>query len=164
MRLRMLLGTTGCSVALLGVGACTSSIAGTASFGGPTQTTEDTTEDTTEETTSDVPTTDSDEFLACITAPFSYDLALDNFGELADAANNGTTTALTPESVAADFDAAIAAVQPVLDPLPPGDVRDAIQAAQTGAGGLRDGLRAGTAVDNNDLIDALDSLATACDF
>ncbi len=164
MRLRMLLGIIGCSVGLFGLGACTSSIAGTATFGGPTQTTEESTEDTSEETTEDVPTGDPDEFLACVTAPFSYEVANSNFVELADATNNGTPTALTPESVAADFDGAIASVQPVLDPLPQGDVRDAIQAAQTAAGGLRDGLRSGAAVNNTDLNAALDSIATACDF
>lgn len=167
MRLRILLGIIGYSVGLFGLAACTSSIAGTATFGGPTQTTEATTEDpseTPEETTDEVPTGDPDEFVACITAPFSYAVANANFVELADAANNGTPTELTPESVAADFDGAIASVQPVLDPLPPGDVRDALQAAQTAASGLRDGLRSGAAINNTDLNAALDSIAAACDF
>lgn len=168
VRLRMLMGALVWGTALLGLGACTSSIAGTPTFGGPTETTEDSTEETseesTEETTEDSPSGDPDEFVACLTVVFSYDAANDNFIALADATNNGTPTTLTPESVAADFDAAIATVAPLLDPLPPGLVRDSVQAAQNAAGGLRDGLRAGTDVSNTDLNTALDSLTAACDF
>lgn len=166
MRLRMVLHTFGFSIALLGLGACTSSIAGTATFAGPTETPAETTEETeeTEETTAAEPSGDTDELLACITVSFSYSTANANFVELADATNNGTPTALTPESVAADFDDAIAGVQPLLDPLPPGAVRDAIQAAQNAAVGLRDGLRTGAAVNNTELNTALDSISTACDF
>lgn len=169
MRLRMVLRTLGFSIALLGLGACTSSIAGTATFAGPTETPAESTEQTqesteeTEETTADEPSGDLDELLACITVSFSYSTANANFVELANATNNGTPTALTPESVAADLDVAIAGVQPLLDPLPPGAVRDAIQAAQNAAVGLRDGLRTGAAVNNTELNTALDSIATACD-
>lgn len=169
MRLRMLLSTVVWGIALLGMGACTSSIAGTATFGGPTETseTEDSTAETTEETeepTEELPSGEAEELLACITVLFSYDTANGNFVALADATNSGAPTTLTPESVAADFDAAILSVQPALDPLPPGAIRDAIQAAQTAATGLRDGLRAGSDVNNTDLNTALDSLSTACDF
>jgi len=163
----MFLGAAVWSLALLGLGACTSSISGTPTFVGPTQTTEESSEQTTEETeetTDEAPSGDPDELLACLSVLFSYNTANSNFVELADATNNGTPTSLTPESVATDFDAAIASVQPVLDPLPPGAVRDALQAAQDAAGGLRDGLRAGSAVDNTALNTALDSIATACDF
>lgn len=168
VRLRTLVGAVVWTSALVGLGACTNSIAGTATFGGPTQTTEETTtEESTDETTSestDVPSGDSDELLACTTVLFAYDSANNNFIALADATTNGTPTSLTPESVAADFDAAILGVQPSLDPLPAGAVRDAVQAAQSAAGALRDGLRAGTDVSNTDLNTALDSLATACEF
>lgn len=168
MRLRMLLGATVWSLALLGLGACTSSISGTASFAGPTQTseqtsTEETTDESTEETTADdLP--DSEEILACVTVELSYTAANQNFVTWADAENSGTPTTLTRETVAADFDAAIASVQILLDPLPPGAIRDAVQAAQTAAGGLRDGLRANAAVDNSGLIAAVDALSTACGF
>lgn len=168
MRLRTLLSALVWSSALLALGACTSSIAGTPTFGGPTQTTEasteESTEETTEETTEDVPTGDSDELFACISSLFAYDTANDHFIALADATTNGTPTDLTPESVAVDFDAAIASVQPAVDPLPEGAVRTSIQAAQTAAGALRDGLRSGSDVSNTDLNAALDSLSTACDF
>lgn len=163
MRLRVLLSAVVGS-ALLTLGACTSSIAGTATFGGPTVTSEESTEETTEETTEELPSGDPDEFLACLTVLFSYDTANQNFIDLADATNNGTPTALTPETVAADFDAAIASVQPSLDPLPPGAVRDAVQAAQDAAGALRDNLRSGADVSNTDLNTALDALTTACEF
>jgi len=168
VRLRMLLGATVWSLALLGLGACTSSISGTASFAGPTQTseqtsTEETTDESTEETTADdLP--DSEEILACVTVELSYTAANQNFVTWADAENSGTPTTLTRETVAADFDAAIASVQILLDPLPPGAIRDAVQAAQTAAGGLRDGLRANAAVDNSGLIAAVDALSTACGF
>jgi len=162
VRLRML-GSVGWSLTLLGLGACTSNIVGTASYGGPTQTTEESTEETTEETTEDVPLGDAEELLACIAGLFAYEIANANFEALADATNNGTPTTLTPESVAGDFDAAIASVQPSLDPLPPGAVRDAIQAAQDAAGVLRDGLRAGAAVNNGELIAAVDAISTACE-
>jgi len=172
VRLRMLLGATVWSAALLGLGACTSSISGTATFAGPTQTSEQTsTEETTEESTDesteetnadDLP--DSEEILACVTVELSYITANQNFVTWADAENSGTPTTLTRETVAADFDAAIASVQVLLDPLPPGGIRDAVQAAQTAAGGLRDGLRANAAVDNSGLIAAVDALSTACGF
>ena len=162
MRLRILSAVV-CGVALLGLGACTSSIAGTASYGGPTQTTEESTEETTEETTEDVPLGDTEELLACITVLFAYEIANANFEALADATSNGTPTTLTPEGVAGDFDAAIASVQPSLDPLSPGAVRDAIQAAQNAAAALRDGLRAGAAVNNGELIAAVDAISTACE-
>jgi len=168
VRLRMLLGASLCSAALLGLGACTSSIAGTPTFAGSGQSTEEpTTEETTsEETTSEEPTStgDPDELLACITVLFAYETANTNFIALADATTNGTATTLTPESVAADFDVAIGTVQPALDPLPPGAIRDAIQAAQTASGALRDGLRAGTDVSNTDLNAALTSIETLCEF
>lgn len=154
--------------ALLALGACTTNIAGTATYGGPTQTSETTTEstETTEESTSPEETTDldPDEILACISALFAYDSANDNFIALADSITDGTATDLTPEGVAADFDAAIASVQPVLDPLPAGTIRDSVQAAQTAAAALRDGLRAGTDVSNTELNTALASLSTACEF
>ena len=161
MRLRKFLGAAVWSFALLGLGACTSSIAGTPTFAGPTQTTEETEE--TEETTEE-PSGDPGEILACITVLVEYTEANENFIALADATNNGTSTTLTPESVAADFDAAIASVQALLDPLPPGVVRDTVQAAQNAAAALRDGLRAGSDVSNTDLNAALDSLTTACEF
>ena len=170
MRLRKFLGAAVWSFALLGLGACTSSIAGTPTFAGPTQTTEETEETTetteTEETTetTEEPSGDPGEFLACLTVLFAYNTANENFIALADATNNGTSTTLTPESVAADFDAAIASVQALLDPLPPGVVRDTVQAAQNAAAALRDGLRAGSDVSNTDLNAALDSLTTACEF
>ncbi|MDQ3053881.1 MAG: hypothetical protein M3R66_08690 [Actinomycetota bacterium] len=167
MRLRMFLGAAVWSLALLGLGACTSSISGTPTFVGPTQTTEESSEETTEETeetTDEAPSGDPDELFDCLSVLFSYNTANSNFVELADATNNGTPTSLTPESVATEFDDAIDSVQPVLDPLPPGAVRDALQAAQDAAAGLRDGLRAGSAVDNTALNTALDSIATACDF
>lgn len=167
MRLRMALGLLGWSTILIVLGACTSSIAGTPTFGGPTQTTEDATEESTEsteETTEETSNQDTDEFIACLTVPFLYDTANNNFVALADATTAGTPTDLTTESVAADFDAAVIAVQSYLDPLPAGAVRDSVQAAQTAASGLRDGLRAGSAVDNIALNAALDSFATSCDF
>lgn len=166
MRLRMVLGYAGWSFALLGLGACTSSIAGTPTFGGSTQTTEETTEESTEETeeTEETSSGDTDELFACLTVPYLYDTALDNFGTFADATNNGTPTDLTAESVAVDFDTAILTAQPYLDPLPVGAVRDSVQAAQTSAGVLRDALRTGSAVSNSDLIAALDSFGTACEF
>lgn len=168
VRPRMLLGALVWGSALVALGACTTSIAGTAAYGGPTQTSESTTEttETTEESTSPEETSDldPDEILACISALFAYDSANDNFITLADSVTNGTATDLTPESVAADFDAAIASVQPVLDPLPAGPIGDSVQAAQTAAAALRDGLRAGTDVSNTDLNTALDSLSTACEF
>ena len=171
VRPRILLGAVVWSTALLGLAACTTSIAGTPTFAGPTQTSEASTEETsesstesTEETTDDVPSGDPDELLACVTVLFAYDTANANFIALADATTNGTPTSLTPESVAADFDAAIASVQPSLDPLPPGPIRDAIQAAQNASGALRDGLRAGTDVSNTDLNAALNSIDAACEF
>lgn len=167
MRLRTALTVFMWSSVVFGLGACTSSISGTAAFGGPTATTEESSseeETTEEETTEELPTGEFDETLACVSVLFAYDTANANFVALADATNNGTPTSLTPESVAADFDAAITSVQPTLDPLPPGDVRNAIQAAQDASAALRDGLRAGTDVANNDLNAALDSIATACEF
>ncbi len=91
-------------------------------------------------------------------------LALGSGSNRTDGTPSGTPTDLTPQSVAVDFDSAIAAVQPSVDPLPAGAVRDSIQAAQTAVGALRDGLRAGSNVSNTDLNAALDSLSTACDF
>ncbi|MDQ3715578.1 MAG: hypothetical protein M3381_06055 [Actinomycetota bacterium] len=164
MRLRMLLGTVVCGTALLAVSACTSSIAGTATFGGPTQTSAPSTAETTAETTEASPSANSDELLACVTAGLSYISANDNFVAWAEATNSGTPTTLTRESVAGDFDSAIASVQTLLDPLPPGAIRDAVQAAQNAAGGLRDGLRAGAPVDNSGLIAAVDAVATACEL
>ena len=169
MRPRMLMGTLAWSVALLGLSACTTGIAGAASFAGPTQTTaeestEESTDETPEETTDDETVSDPDELLACITVSFAYTTAIGNFNALADATTNGTPTPLTRETVAADLDAAVAAVQPSLDPLPPGPIRDAIQGAQTAAGALRDGLRSGADVTNGDLLDAVDSISTECDF
>ncbi len=167
MRLRMVIGAMAWSCVLLAIGACTSSIAGTPTFGGPAQTTDETTEETTEsteETTEETSTGDPDEFIACLTVPFIYDTANNNFIALADATTAGTPTDLTTDSVAADFSAAVSAAQPYLDPLPPGAVRDSVQAAQTAATALRDGLLAGTAVDNIALNTALDSFATSCEF
>ncbi len=171
VRPRMLLVALACSAALLGLGACTSTVAGTATFAGPTQTSETSetsTEETTEETstaeTSDPPLGDPDELFACITVSFAYTTAITNFNALADATTNGTPTTLTRETVAADLDSAIASVQPSLDPLPAGPIRDAIQSAQTAAGALRDGLRAGADVSNSDLLAAVDSISTECEF
>lgn len=167
MRPRMVLAVVGWSCALLALGGCTTSIAGTPSFGGSTQTTEETTEETTEsteETTQESSSGDADEFIACLTVPFIYDTANNNFIALADATNNGTPTDLTTDSVAADFAAAVISAQTYLDPLPPGAVRDSVQAAQTAASALRDGLLAGSPVNNTDLNAALDSFATACEF
>lgn len=167
MRLRTALSVFVWSFVVLVLGGCTSSIAGTATFGGPTDTTEESSsEETTteEETTEELPSGEAEEIVACISVLFAYDTANANFVALADATNNGTPTSLTPESVATDFDAAINSVQPTLGPLPQGDVRDAIQAAQDAASALRDGLRAGTDVANNDLNAALDSIDTACEF
>lgn len=176
MRLRMVLALVAWSTLLLALTACTSSIAGTATYGGPTQTSEESTEEeTTEEESTEEETTEEEtsedapfpgepaELAACISVLFAYQTANDNFIALADANSAGTPTDLTAESVAVDFDAAIASVQPSLDPLPSGAVRDAVQAAQNAAAALRDGLRAGSA-SNTDLLAALDSLTTACDF
>lgn len=167
VRLRMLLGAVVWGPVLLAVGACTSTVAGTATFAGPTQTSEQSSAEPTEsspEPTEEVPSGDADELLACLTVILSYDTANGNFVALADATNSGTPTTLTPESVAVDFDAAIGSVQAVLDPLRPGGVRDAVQAAQNAAGALRDGLRAGSDVSNTDMNAALDALATACEL
>lgn len=163
------MGALAWSVALLGLSACTTSIAGAASFAGPRQTTAEgsigeSTDETPEETTDDESVVDPDELLACLGVELSYTVANENFVAWATASNSATPTALTAESVASDFDAAISSVQVLLDPLPSGAVRDAVQAAQTAAGGLRDGLRAGAAVDNSALIAALDALDTACAF
>ncbi len=167
MRLRMVLGLVGWSTALLALGACTSSIAGTPTFAGPTQTTEESTEESTESTedsTEETSTGDTDEFVACLTVPYLYDTANTNFIALADATTAGTPTDLTTDSVAADFAAAVTAAQSYLDPLPPGAVRNSVQAAQDAASALRDGLLAGSAVDNFSLNAALDSFATSCEF
>lgn len=172
MRLRMILSVALWGIALLGLAACTSSISGTPTFGGSTQATEtspaessEETEETTEESSSeDIPPGEVDALLACLFVNNAYDSANTNFIALADATNAGTATTLTPDSVAADFDSAIISVQSQLDPLPPGPIRDAIQAAQTAAAGLRDGLRAASDVSNTDLNTALDNLRTACEF
>jgi len=164
VRLRMLLGAVVWGTALLAVGACTSSVAGTATYGGPTQTSEQSTAETTAEPTEESPSGNPDELLACVTAGLSYISANDNFVAWAEATNTGAPTPLTRESVAGDFDSAIASVQTLLDPLPSGAIRDAVQATQNAAGGLRDGLRAGAPVDNSGLIAAVDAMATACEL
>lgn len=171
VRLRIFLGALVSVAAALGLAACTSTVAGTASYAGPTQTSEESTEEesteeetTEEETTQEAPPGAVEEIFACLTVQFAYQAANDNFVALAEATNSGTPTSLTPDSVAADFDAAIATVQSSLDPLPQGPIRDAVQAAQNAAAALRDGLRNGTAVANSDLIAALDSLSIACEF
>ncbi len=168
VRLRTLLGAAVWSTVLLALAACTNSIAGTATFGGPMRTTEQSTETSAEEPTAepteDLPSGNTDELLACVTAGLSYLDANDNFVDWAEATNSGSPTTLTRESVAGDFDAAIASVQSLLDPLPQGAIRDAVQAAQNAAGGLRDGLRGGAPVDNSGLIAAVDALSVACEL
>lgn len=173
MRLRHAMAAIGWLLLLGLVSACTSTVSGTASYGGPPPTTEESSEDSSEdsdssadESTDSSPTEDGpglDETLICLTAQIAYTTANGNFVAFADATNNGTPTTLTAESVAADFDAAITDVAGDLATVPPGEVFDAVTAAQTAATALRDGLRAAApGVSNADLIAALDAANTAC--
>lgn len=171
MRLRHAMSAIGWLLLLGLVSACTSTVSGTASYGGPPPTTEESSADSSEEASSDESTDSSptedgpglDETLICLTVQIAYTTANQNFVAFADATNNGTPTTLTAETVAADFDAAITDVAGDLATVPPGEVFDAVTAAQTAATALRDGLRAAApGASNADLIAALDAADTAC--
>lgn len=158
----------GASALLAGMVACASTVTGQAEYvgaGPTTTTTEQTTETTTETTETTTETTTSGpsdlEQLACDLIPASDIEAFTAFNDLADRPEDQQTQERR-HNVAILFDEAQMLVQTYIDPLPPGPIRDASIGYQAKQIEVRDKLDAGTNVDTQIILDAMDVLLAAC--
>lgn len=157
----------GASALLAGLVACASTVSGQPEYvgAGPT-TTEETTETTTETTETTTESTSSgpgaDELLACSLIPTSDIEAFTAFNMLADKPEAEQTQDMR-NSVAGLFDEAQMLVQTYIDPLPEGPIKDAAIGYQAKQIEVRDKLRAGTDVNTQIILDAMDVLLAACE-
>ncbi len=158
----------GASALLAGLVACASTVDGQAEYvgAGATTTTEETTETTTETTETTTESTSSgpgaDELLACSLIPTSDIAAFTAFNELADRPEAEQTQDMR-NAVAELFDEAQLLVQTYIDPLPEGPIKDAAIGYQAKQIEVRDKLRAGTDVNTQIILDAMDVLLAACE-
>jgi len=154
----------GASALLAGLVACASTVSGQPEYvgAGPT-TTEETTETTTETTTESTSSgPGADELLACSLIPTSDIEAFTAFNMLADKPEAEQTQDMR-NSVADLFDEAQMLVQTYIDPLPEGPITDAAIGYQAKQIEVRDKLRAGTDVNTQIILDAMDVLLAACE-